>query len=157
MNKGVTWLLVVVALLVGLYAGYAYEKNKMDGLMMSMQSNYQQQLNAAKTQPTGMMSDVVMMSKTGYATDPKGMSLYTFDNDKNGMSSCYGACASLWPAYTVSGTVPATLPAHLGTTKRTDGSMQYTWDGKPLYYYAKDTKTGDTMGDGIGGVWHLAK
>jgi predicted lipoprotein with Yx(FWY)xxD motif len=40
---------------------------------------------------------------------------------------------------------------------REDGSKQWTYKGKPLYYWAKDSKRGDTDGDGVKGVWHTAK
>jgi hypothetical protein len=41
------------------------------------------------------------------------------------------------------------------TVKRKDGSLQWTYDGKPLYFYSTDKKKGDKTGDGIGGVWHI--
>lgn len=40
---------------------------------------------------------------------------------------------------------------------REDGSKQSAYKGKPLYYWAKDTKPGDVSGDGVKGVWHTAK
>ncbi|MDE2588720.1 MAG: hypothetical protein KGL95_03535 [Patescibacteria group bacterium] len=92
---------------------------------------------------------------SSYATDPKGMTLYTFDNDTKDTSNCSGKCLTNWPPYLVAGTPSGTLPNHVGTMKRSDGSMQYTWDGMPLYYYVGDKKAGDVMGDGVGGVWHV--
>jgi len=40
---------------------------------------------------------------------------------------------------------------------RDDGSMQWAYDGKPLYTFVKDKKAGDMTGDGVKDVWHVAK
>lgn len=83
------------------------------------------------------------------------MSLYTFDNDAVGQSNCYDECAKNWP--------PAVLDAgtELGENysliQRTDGTMQAAFRGLPLYLYSKDRKPGDIKGDGVGGVWRLAR
>lgn len=157
------WLLVIVALGVGAYGGYFYEKTKFVKLMTTQFNDMQKQITDAKMAANTMMvkSDVVMMAtdkKLGsYATDAKGMALYTYDKDTKDVSNCTGACAEKWPPYVVSGSVPSQLPEHLGTIKRADGTMQYTWDGKPLYYYVTDKDSKDIYGDGVGGVWHVAK
>lgn len=88
-------------------------------------------------------------------TDPAGMTLYTFDKDMAGESSCYDACAEHWP--------PALAPADaqpvgdLTLVKRKDGAMQWADDGKPLYTYVDDKKPGDVTGDGKNEVWHAVK
>jgi len=118
----------------------------------------------AQTQnPTPSMAPsagVVMTTKTSsvkgsYLVGANLMTLYVFDKDKAGVSNCTGACAALWLPYTVA--AGASMPANVTTIKRADGSMQYTYKGKPLYYYSSDKKAGDVLGDGIGGVWHLVK
>ncbi len=39
---------------------------------------------------------------------------------------------------------------------RMDGTRQVTLEGQPLYHYAKDTKRGETTGDGRGeGAWKI--
>lgn len=101
------------------------------------------------------LASATAASAAGMLTDSKGMTLYTFDKDKGKMSSCYDDCAKHWPPYAV----------HKGDkmgkdwtkTKRKDGSMQWAYDGHPLYYYMDDKKAGDAMGDGKGGVWHVVK
>lgn len=89
-----------------------------------------------------------------------GMTLYTFDNDSNGESSCYDDCATNWPPFLVDEGEEATggegVTGDTGTTTRTDGTTQVTYDGAPLYYFAGDTAAGDSNGDGVGGVWHIA-
>jgi len=110
--------------------------------------------------PSGAMNGAVtMMAKgTGDLTDAKGMTLYIYDKDSRNMSNCEGGCLKAWPPFLVStGAATTSLPANLGTFKRTDGSMQYTWKGMPLYYYVSDAKPGDVTGDGVGGVWHVVK
>lgn len=90
-----------------------------------------------------------------YLKAPNGMTLYIFDKDTAGVSTCYNACATLWPPFTLGKTSPDMT--NIATVKRTDGSSQYTYNGKPLYFYSPDKQPGDTLGDGVGGVWHLVK
>lgn len=88
-------------------------------------------------------------------TDADGMTLYTYDKDENGVSACYDKCAENWPP--VVAAEGAETDEDFGLTKRDDGTMQWTYYGDPLYLWVKDTKPGDTTGDGVGGVWHAAK
>jgi predicted lipoprotein with Yx(FWY)xxD motif len=93
--------------------------------------------------------------------DGEGRSLYLFEKDKGNASTCYGACASIWPPVTTSaeqaagGGLPA---AKLGSAKRTDGKTQVTYSGHPLYTYAGDGKPGATAGQGLdqfGAKWYV--
>lgn len=164
MNK-MTFILVILALAVGAYGGYAYEKAKFVKLTALQHEDMQKQIDAAKMGSNNnammMQQSVVMMAKNdklgSYATAENGMALYTYDKDTKGQSNCVDTCAQNWPPYVVSGTTPATLPDHVGTIKRADGSTQYTWDDMPLYFYIKDKDKEDVYGDGVGGVWHVAK
>jgi predicted lipoprotein with Yx(FWY)xxD motif len=104
----------------------------------------------------------VKVSKTKLGrilVNAQGRTLYMFAADKHGKSTCYGQCATFWPPLLtnsahVTGTgVTASL---LGTTKRTDGKLQITYNGHPLYLFLKDTKSGQTNGEGLnasGGLW----
>ncbi len=83
------------------------------------------------------------------------MSLYTYDKDQAGVSNCYGACAKAWPPAYLGKNTP--LGKNYGLIKRDDGGWQATFRGKPLYLYSKDKSIGDINGDGVGGVWRLAK
>ncbi len=87
-------------------------------------------------------------------TDAKGMTLYTFDKDADGMSNCYGKCAVNWPPLVAA--AGATAEGDFTLTERKDGAMQWAYKGEPLYLWIKDTKPGDTTGDGVNGVWHTA-
>jgi predicted lipoprotein with Yx(FWY)xxD motif len=92
--------------------------------------------------------------------DSQGKSLYLFTPDDQGASTCYGACADNWPPLLKSGEVTVTegLDAGLvGTAARDDGSMQLTYGGWPLYYFALDSAPGDINGQGVNDVWYLLK
>jgi predicted lipoprotein with Yx(FWY)xxD motif len=89
----------------------------------------------------------------GMLEGKNGMTLYVFDKDKGGVSSCYDDCAAKWPPY-----LAKTGEKNLkdwSMVKRKDGAEQWAYDGKPLYFYAGDSKAGDKTGDGLGGVWHI--
>ena len=88
-------------------------------------------------------------------TDEKGMTLYTFDKDGPGMSSCADACAQNWPPFMAA--MGAMAEGDYTMIKRADGSMQWAHKGKPLYLWVKDAKPGDTTGEGFKDVWHAAK
>ena len=85
----------------------------------------------------------------------KGMTLYTFKKDTSGMSNCYDKCATNWPPAIAASDAKAEGAYSLVTRK--DGAMQWAKDGMPLYYWIKDAKEGDTTGDGVNGVWNVAK
>ena len=91
--------------------------------------------------------------------DSKGITLYDFVKDKGGMSACYGACAALWPPVLTKGKPVAghgVRKSLLGTTKRSDGKLEVTYGGHPLYYFVTDRKRGQTTGQGVdqfGGPW----
>jgi predicted lipoprotein with Yx(FWY)xxD motif len=86
--------------------------------------------------------------------DTKGMTLYTYDKDAPGKSNCNGQCATNWPP--LMATADAKASGDWTPVKRDDGSMMWAYKGKPLYTWVKDTKMGDTTGEGVGGVWHIA-
>jgi len=95
--------------------------------------------------------------------DASGKTLYTFDKDTSTTSACTGNCASTWPALVlpsgVSTPVAGTGVGTLTVAARPDDAtkMQVALNGKPLYNYSADTAPGDTKGDGVGGIWHVAK
>jgi len=92
--------------------------------------------------------------------DAKGMSLYFFTKDTkdSGTSACMGSCLVQWPPLTTASASPVAegVSGTLGTINTPDGKKQVTLNGMPLYYFAKDTKPGDILGQGVGGVWYLA-
>ncbi len=89
----------------------------------------------------------------GSGSAQPGFTLYVFDNDQgSGGSTCYDACAIDWPPLLVEdGT--ASGVGQLGTLTRNDGTVQATYQGRPLYFYLGDNNPGDAFGQGLGGVW----
>jgi predicted lipoprotein with Yx(FWY)xxD motif len=109
---------------------------------------------------TVKMMETADMGK--FLTDNAGMTLYVFANDTANTSNCTGTCATNWPPLTVtSGTTPTAgmdVTGTLGTITRSDGSIQVTYNGMPLYHYKGDQKPGDTTGNGLlNGAWSVAK
>jgi predicted lipoprotein with Yx(FWY)xxD motif len=93
-----------------------------------------------------------------FLVDSKGMTLYLFTNDKPNTSNCYGGCAGYWPPLLTNGAPVAGTGVNasmLGTTKRTDGTTQVTYNGWPLYYYVSDKAAGDTTGEDVQNVWFV--
>jgi predicted lipoprotein with Yx(FWY)xxD motif len=93
--------------------------------------------------------------------DGQGRTLYLFEKDTNGRSHCSGACAQTWPPVTTTGAPKAgsgLTASLLGTTARSDGSMQVTYHGHPLYEFSGDSGAGQTNGQGskaFGAEWYV--
>ncbi len=93
--------------------------------------------------------------------DSKGDTLYVFDKDTGSMSTCSGACASSWPPLRADGKPTAgsgVTASMLGTTPRSDGKPQVTYNGHPLYTFAADQGPGETNGQGVtafGAPWYV--
>jgi predicted lipoprotein with Yx(FWY)xxD motif len=89
----------------------------------------------------------------------KGLTLYMFESDKPGSSSCSSACAQVWPPVTGSAHASGkAVSADLATITRSDGTKQVTYKGHPLYYFAKDKDNGDAYGQGVkafGANWYM--
>jgi predicted lipoprotein with Yx(FWY)xxD motif len=92
--------------------------------------------------------------------DSEGRTIYLFQKDTGSTSTCSGACATEWPPVTTTGrpSVGKGLDASVaGTTTRSDGSKQVTYNGHPLYLYAGDGSADDANGQGLnffGGRWY---
>ncbi|TDV38607.1 hypothetical protein [Actinophytocola oryzae] len=88
-----------------------------------------------------------------------GLTLYRFDKDtaSPSKSNCDGDCAVTWPPVTVAKNgrifIDGVEKSAVGVVERGDGSLQVTIGGWPVYRFAKDTKPGDTLGQGVGGTW----
>ncbi|TCD10846.1 hypothetical protein EZ449_08175 [Pedobacter frigidisoli] len=92
-------------------------------------------------------------------TDKDGKSLYMFASDVAGTANCTGGCETVWPLY-YSADASSDLnldKTMVGEIIRPDGRKQSTYKGYPLYYYASDAVIGDIKGDGVGGIWFVAK
>ena len=90
-------------------------------------------------------------------TNAKGLTLYWFAPDTMTTSNCNGTCAQLWPPVTGRPAAGPGVTGRLGTIKRSDGQLQATYTGHPLYTYVGDSAPGQANGNGLnvsGGVWH---
>jgi predicted lipoprotein with Yx(FWY)xxD motif len=113
--------------------------------------------SVVQAQSTDSVGSRVAPGLGSILTDNAGRTLYMFTKDAPGLSTCYDQCAVAWPPLTsdTEPALPAGLPGVLGSTQRTDGSTQLTYNGMPLYYWTKDQKPGDTTGQNVGGVWFV--
>jgi predicted lipoprotein with Yx(FWY)xxD motif len=129
--------------------------------------------SAEATEPAGETPEATEPASSGSATivtrdagalgtiltTSDGFTLYTFDNDDpgSGASACDASCAGTWPPFPVADATASGADGEIGTITRDDGSPQTTYNGSPLYMFSGDAAPGDTNGDGIGGIWHVAK
>ncbi len=93
-----------------------------------------------------------------FLVDGKGMTLYIFTKDGRDQSNCDATCLAKWPPLLTQGT--PTLgsgvdTSQVGSTMLADGTKIVTYDHHPLYYFIKDTKSGDLNGQAVGGVWFV--
>ena len=126
-------------------------------------SGSQSQSSAADTVSTKSVNGVGTV-----LVDTKGMSLYSPTQEASGMVRCTGSCTSIWIPLTLRNgkTQPvasSSLMPKLGVITRPGGTKQVTFDGRPLYTFAEDTKAGSVSGNGVsdsfGGksfTWHVA-
>jgi len=95
--------------------------------------------------------------------DGRGYALYAFTRDPARRATCYGACARAWPPFIVASRPVAangTRGSLTGVTRRTDGRLQATYAGRPLYYYVGDTKPGIVLCQNVnefGGLWLVVR
>lgn len=164
-NKRPLWQWVVIYLIIAIiiYGGIYYFFLAKKGGYTTSQNMYVPSAISPTTAMQGAApSDNIYKTKTDpakgtYLTDFQGMTLYVFDKDTTGVSNCYQGCATVWPAYSSGATAQSQFPANISVITRTDGSKQFAWKGKPLYYYSGDKNPGDTNGDGIANIWHIVK
>lgn len=104
-----------------------------------------------------MMGDAPARTMDGVLVGSNGMTLYTFDRDApgGGKSACNGPCAQNWPP--LAATAMAGASGDWAVITRDDGSRQWAYKGKPLYYWVRDKQPGDRTGDGFNNVWRLAR
>ena len=132
-----------------------------DGVARQLAVLPQTTASSTTSSTTASSGDSVTVAKDpklgSYLVAANGRTLYRFTNDKPNVSNCAGSCVGNWPAYTVSGTptLPSGVAGKLDVITRADGIHQVTYNGTPLYYFAKDTKPGDTLGQGVGGKWFV--
>jgi predicted lipoprotein with Yx(FWY)xxD motif len=117
---------------------------------------------ASKTTTTPTKTATVRVAKSRLGrilVDSTGRTLYLFKADSGAKSACFGACATAWPPLRTGGKPvvgSGASAARIGTTRRSDGARQVTYNGHPLYLFVKDHKPGDVNGQGVtafGAAW----
>jgi predicted lipoprotein with Yx(FWY)xxD motif len=116
---------------------------------------------AAAAGPATITSDGALKTvRVGAVTvlaDAKGLTLYWFAPDTAARSACYGSCAAYWPPVKGPATAGPGVTGKLSVITRSDGSVQASYDGHPLYTYIGDSAPGQANGNGLnlnGGLWH---
>jgi predicted lipoprotein with Yx(FWY)xxD motif len=114
-------------------------------------------LVAACSGMPGMSGGPPVKIADGVYTGNNGMTLYTFDRDTagSGKSVCNAQCAVAWPPLYADDSAQASGAWTVIT--RDDGRKQWALNGKPVYFFARDTKPGERSGDNFNNVWRLAK
>lgn len=115
-------------------------------------------LLAACTMAPKTQAQAPASAMNGVLVGPNQMTLYVFDKDAagSGKSVCNGGCATNWPPLMVAASAAAS--GDWSVVSRDDGGKQWAYQGRPLYYWAKDAKPGDKTGDGfLNNAWHAAK
>lgn len=87
--------------------------------------------------------------------DGEGNTLYVLLRDEQSESVCYDSCEATWPPLGEATAGPGANQGDLGRSERDDGTIQATYNGWPLYYYASDNEPGMVSGQGMGGVWYV--
>jgi predicted lipoprotein with Yx(FWY)xxD motif len=107
---------------------------------------------SAQGSANGVTVSTTSASLGTFLVGPDSKSLYLFEADTSSQSTCSGACAQTWPPLTTSGPPIAgsgLMQSLLAISQRGDGTKQVVYNGHPLYFYAGDTKAGDTSGEGL--------
>jgi predicted lipoprotein with Yx(FWY)xxD motif len=116
---------------------------------------------AGTTTKSMTAGSALTVHKTKYGKilfDGHSRALYVFGRDKSSKSTCYGSCAKAWPPFIVRSKPRAAAGVRaglIGTTRRTDGKLQVTYGGHPLYFYEADPK-GQAKCQKVtnsGGIW----
>jgi predicted lipoprotein with Yx(FWY)xxD motif len=116
--------------------------------------------NAAGQAPaatgTGTALEATTVDGMKVLANGQGFTLYSFAPDTPTTSKCYGNCAAYWPPVVGGAAAGSSLPGKTGTIKRSDGSLQLTYNGHPLYTYVGDSAPGQASGNNLnlnGGLW----
>jgi len=105
----------------------------------------------------GAQIQILSSSLGSFLVDSNGMTLYYRTNDSANTSNCSGACATTWPPV-ITSVIPQVatgISGQMSLITRTDGQMQLTYNGWPLYNFSSDKNSGDTNGQGINNVWYV--
>lgn len=142
--------LVAAIVLSGALAACGSQASPGSSSTASTASTASPSASAAATATPAVLAQTVGSNGMILVAGSNSMTVYTFSRDTAGVSNCTGSCATTWPPLAVpSGQTPTGgtgVTGTLATITRTDGTLQVTYKGLPLYFFARDTKPGDTLG-----------
>lgn len=144
-TKIILGLVVVLLILIG-GGAYYYTQN-----YKSSNNNSNTKIVATPIIDNALVKTIKSSSLGNYLSEPNGLALYTYNQDGFNKSNCQGSCLSLWPAY-LANSPSSGLPDNFSVFKRSDGKLQYSYKGKPLYTFSSD-KPYQATGNGIGGFY----
>ncbi len=144
---GLVWLVVLVVLIGIASASYFVLRTKSDNNQTAPNNDAKVAQSQDQPQAEKKESATGTVIKTGESKygpmlfDSKGQAIYIWQLEDSSTAECYGNCAQEWPPVLTDGAPVATANVNnqlLGTTKRTDGTTQVTYNSHPLYYYAHE-------------------
>ncbi len=163
-NYSLHILAVIAILLGGVFIGYNLKGQKLmttpsERQVVTMKMNEAIKAKDAMLQGANVLLKVSENAALGMLlTSSSDLTLYTFKNDEPGKSNCYDECAVKWPPFV--GDLPFEvgegINGDIGSINRTDGLMQATYNGMPLYTYDGDLP-GSTAGNGVNDLWFVAQ
>ncbi|HEX5797855.1 MAG TPA: hypothetical protein VFX79_00725 [Candidatus Saccharimonadales bacterium] len=164
---GLAWLVVLVAVIGIAGVGYfLYQSNSDDNDSTSNQeTSVEQRNNSPEDEEKETTGTVITTGDSEFGTmlfNDEGQAIYIWELEESTKAECYGDCAQEWPPVLTDGAPQAAGSADnelLGTTERTDGSTQVTYNGHPLYYYAHE-EAGEVKCHNVsthGGLWWVIK
>ena len=151
MNSKLSIAFVISALVVGTMAG------------CSSPGTSTPTPGAAQSPKTGAVSAAAATAKTSLGStivNGAGHTAYFYDHDtaNSGKSACTGQCSAIWSAITSASKTPTVtgITGTVGTIPGGSGKLLVTVNGLPIYTYGGDSASGDTNGQGFGGIWWAA-
>lgn len=154
-EKIIIAVLVVLTVIGGVY--YSKKETK-----IPVQVKEEQNSDILKFNTGNIVGSAESKTAGKYLTDPKGMTLYVFADDKRLESACDNECIKKWPIYEFDNkNIPGSadeLSRRMNTAKRADGWQQYAYNLSPVYYYIGDKKPGDRNGvtaENLGSKWSI--
>ncbi len=168
-KTSIVWLVVIIVIIAGYFWWLLMSSSQSPAATTQTPTSTTASTPSTGTtgSQTASVSTLTLNNSGGgifgaYLSASNGMTLYQSTKDAINVSNCTGACAVAWPPYIVSATSATSLTAdpgitgQIGTIKRADGSLQVTYRGLPLYFFAQDTKPGDTNGEAVNGFTEVA-
>jgi predicted lipoprotein with Yx(FWY)xxD motif len=136
--------LLPLVLAVGLIAGCGSDSESDEDKAAAPKPAETETTTTEKSKPAATKGTTIKLAGSQFGQilfDGRGQAIYLFDKEKSDRSECYDACAAAWPPVLTDGEPQAASGVEqslLGTTKRSDGKTQVTYDGHPLYFYAHE-------------------